>query len=70
MLNCFSIGALESNTLRDRPPDEGVATANSPPFSGPDSCEVLTGTPLLTTPEAPLLARRRGRIVRKPCTFR
>ena len=43
MLNCFNSGALEPNKLRDRPPDKGVAAANSPPFSGPDSSEVSIG---------------------------
>ena len=69
MLNCFNIGALEPNTLRDRPPDEGVATVNSSPFSWPDSSEVSIDVPLPTAPETPLLATRRDRIVRKPSRF-
>ena len=70
MLNCFNIGALEPNRLRGCPSDEGVATANSPPFSGTDSFEVSIGAPLSAVPETPLLATRRGRIVRKPSGFR
>ena len=66
MLNYCNIGALEPNTLRDRPLDEGVATANSPSFSGPDSSEVSIGAPLPRVPESPLLATRRGRIVSTP----
>ena len=51
MLSCFNIGALEPDTLRDRPSDKGVATANSPPFSGPDSSEVSINAPLSIVPE-------------------
>ena len=69
MLNCFNIGVLESNPLRGRPSDEGVAIANSPPFSGTDSSEVSIVAPLSTVSETPLLATRRGRIVRKPSRF-
>ena len=69
MLDCFNIGALEPNTLTDCPPDEGVATANSPPFSGPNSSKVSIGAPLPTVPETPLLATRRGRIVYKLSRF-
>ena len=70
LLNCFNIDALEPNPLRGRPSDEGVATANSPPFSGTDSSEVSIGAPLPAVPETPHLALRRGRIVRKPSRFR
>ena len=69
-LNCFNIGALEPNTLRNRPLDESVANVNNPPLSGPDSSEVLIGTPLPTVPETPLLATKRGQIVHKPSRFR
>ena len=66
MLNCFDNAALEPNMLRDRPPNKGVATASSSSFSGPDSPEVSIGASLSAVTEVPLLATRRGRIVRKP----
>ena len=69
MFDYFNIGVLESNTLRNRPPDGVVATTNSPPSSGLDSSGVSIGVLLPRVPETLLLAMRRGQIIRKPSRF-